>query len=501
MVSPSVMARRPRPGLPAGMSFLLALGLPFVGAVTVTGIYLNKEVVVAAAWVAFAVAGAVLFDPLVGVIAMSGGFLLAAYPTVLQDLGVLTINNLLGVVLAVALVAYVLSSRDLSFLLVRQVLVLAAIGVLILLSTAHSQVIFPNMQPSHGLGVQEKLLDRAPDMLHDFFARLVFLIFICAFVRGRRDVKGLFTTFMLVLFLAVPSALINWWQGTLAHGFRAMASVTAGANANRLAMICLMEVGCWWCWLKLRPSAVRWTVAGAVIGGASVVVLATGSRSGVVGCGVLALLLQTGPRRFRATPLQVGLAAVGGLVAVLTVVPPEAWQRAMTFSSDARVEATLAERGAASSLELREDTIRVGLEMIRDHPLLGVGLGKYREVSRQIYLDPHFRPPHNSVIWAASEGGLLVLGGYLLLFAFTWRELLTILRLAHRDPSIEHLAASLRIIFYLYCAFSLLADLWLNPITYVLVGVIICLRRYLEGLPAALPARVRWGRPALAMAR
>ena len=71
----------------------------------------------------------------------------------------------------------------------------------------------------------------------------------------------------------------------------------------------------------------------------------------------------------------------------------------------------------------------------------------------------------------------------------------------HRDPSIEHLAASLRIIFYLYCAFSLLADLWLNPITYVLVGVIICLRRYLEGLPAALPARVRWGRPALAMAR
>ena len=125
MVSSSVMAGRSRPGLPAGMWFLLALGLPFVGAVTVTGIYLNKEVVVAAAWVAFAVAGTILFDPLVGVIAMAGGFLLAAYPTVLQDLGVLTINNLLGLVLAVALVAYVLSSRDLSFLRVRQVLVLA----------------------------------------------------------------------------------------------------------------------------------------------------------------------------------------------------------------------------------------------------------------------------------------------------------------------------------------------------------------------------------------
>jgi len=314
-------------------------------------------------------------------------------------------------------------------------------------------------------------------------------------------VKGLFMTFMLVLFLAVPSALINWWQGTLSHGFRAMASVTAGANANRLAMICLMEVGCWWCWLKLRPSAVRWLVAGAAIGGAFLVVLATGSRSGLVGCGVLAVLLQTGPRRFRVTPFQIGLAAVFGLIAVLTVVPPEAWQRMLIFSSDVHVEDTQAARGAASSLALREDTIRVGLDMIHDHPVLGVGLGNYREVSRQIYLDQSFRPPHNSVIWAASEGGLLVLGGYLLVFTLTWREMMTILRLADRDPSIAYLAAALRITFYLYCAFSLLADLWLNPITYVVVGLIICLRRYLEGMPAVAPRSARWGHASPAMAR
>src|SRR2546422_11564422 len=129
MVSAPVMARHQRSGLPAGLWLLIALGLPFVGAVTVTGIYLNKEVVVVAAWVAFTLAGAVLFDPLVGVTAMAGGFLLVAYPTVLQDLGVLTINNLLGLVLAVALVAYVMQTRDLSFLTMRQVLILAAIGV------------------------------------------------------------------------------------------------------------------------------------------------------------------------------------------------------------------------------------------------------------------------------------------------------------------------------------------------------------------------------------
>jgi len=193
--------------------------------------------------------------------------------------------------------------------------------------------------------------------------------------------------------------------------------------------------------------------------------------------------------------------ALAGVVAVLTVVPPEAWERVMVFSSNVHVEDTMAARGAASSLALREDTIRIGLAMIHDHPMLGVGLGNYREVSRQIYLDQYFRPPHNSLMWAASECGIFVLGGYLLLFTLTWNELRTILRLAHRDPQVAHLAAALRIIFYLFCAFSLLSDLWLNPITYVLVGLIICMRRYLEGLPAPAPAAIRPGRPALALRR
>src|SRR5262249_41756357 len=152
------------------------------------------------------------------------------------------------------------------------------------------------MQASQSLGVKGKLLDRTSDMMHDFWVRLGFLIFFCAFVRARRDLIGVYLTFMLVLFLAVPSALIDWWNGELAHGFRAVASVTAGTNANRLAMICLMEMACWWFWLKQRPSVIRWGVAVAAIGGAFVVVLATGSRSGLVGLGILGMLLQTSPR-------------------------------------------------------------------------------------------------------------------------------------------------------------------------------------------------------------
>src|SRR5262249_11485772 len=153
--------------------------------------------------------------------------------------------------------------------------------------------------------VKGKDLDRTSDMMHDFFARLIFLAFICAFIRSRRDVTALFWSFVIVLFLAVPSALINWWNGTLSHGFRAMASVTAGANANRLAMICLMEVACWWCWLQVQPGPRRWIIAGGAMGGALLVVLATGSRSGLLGCGLFAVLLQSGPRRFRASPAHI----------------------------------------------------------------------------------------------------------------------------------------------------------------------------------------------------
>jgi len=68
-------------------------------------------------------------------------------------------------------------------------------------------------------------------------------------------------------------------------------------------------------------------------------------------------------------------------------------------------------------------------------------------------------------------------------------------RLVDRDPACAWVVVSLRNVFYLYCFFALFADLWLNPITYVLIGSIVCMRRYLECLPAAT------AHPTLALAR
>ena len=46
----------------------------------------------------------------------------------------------------------------------------------------------------------------------------------------------------------------------------------------------------------------------------------------------------------------------------------------------------------------------------------------------------------------------------------------------------------MRIVFLLFCFFSLFADLWLSPVTYILAGLIIALRRHIEAQP---PVEVR----------
>ena len=71
-----------------------------------------------------------------------------------------------------------------------------------------------------------------------------------------------------------------------------------------------------------------------------------------------------------------------------------------------------------------------------------------------------------------------------------------ITRLVGRDPAVAYVAAAIRMVFLLYCSFALVADLCLNPITYVLIGLVVTMRRYLENLPPTIVPG-----PALAMAR
>jgi len=463
---------------PRALRVAVALGFPMAGAMTVAGTYFGKEILICAGWLALSVIGALFVRPVVGISMMTSAFLLAAYPTLLQSLGMLTVNNLLGICFVVLLALHVVEKRDFSFLRNRQVAILCVIGLLLIFGAMHADWIFPTLGKTVG---RAKVLDKTDDMSHNFVARLVYLVFFVVFTRDRRDIKLMFLTFMLALFVAVPSALFNMATGELNRGFRASASFTSGANPNRLAMICLIEIACWWFWSRARPTVLRQAIAFAAIAASTMVLFGTGSRSGLLGVGVLGVLIQRSPRAFRASAPQIGLVAATAVFAIATMVPAESWQRMINFNP------AKGEVGATSN-QMREETLERAWQIFKDHPTFGIGLGNFREVSRQIYQDTYFRPPHNSYLWAASEGGILVVIAYVGLFWVTWRDLQVVTRLAHRDPEIGAAAGAIRVIFLLYAFFCAFADLWLNPITYAMLGMIIVMRRYVESLPEPVRA-------------
>jgi len=466
--------------IPIWIRIALALALPLLAALTVIGTYLGKEIIIFAGLLTLSVGGVLFVRPVVGLAIMTAGYMLAAYPTALQSLGVLSVNNLIGLCFVVLLLARIQATRDLSFLVRPQVLLLAAIGVLFLLAIIHADALYPTLDVSRATGrTGRRVLDRTSEMSDNFTTRLLYLVFLVAFIRSRVDLQVLFSTMVLALFTAVPSALLNWAGGELVRGFRTAASVTTGSNANHLALICLIEIACWWFWARARPSPTRTVVALGAIGASGLVWAATGSRSGALGAVVMLGLMQTSPRRFRVPPAGLAAALGVGLVGVLAVAPPLAVQRMFNFFPQSRSEI------GASSLELRESAIDSGMAMIRDHPLLGVGLGNFREAARQIYADEYFRPPHNSVLWAQAEGGLGVLLCYVALFAVTWRDLRRAETAAVDDAELSALATALRTALGLLLFFSLFADMWLNPLTYLLIGLTISLRAQSEQALAA----------------
>jgi hypothetical protein len=288
-------AHADRGDTPFTVKALLAVGLPMVAAMAVVGTFLGKEIIMFAGLLGMSVVGFLFVRPIVGIAIMSTAYLLAAYPTVFQQLGLLSVNNLLGLCLAILLLVRILETRDLSFLVKPQVLILGGIGILFILGSLHADAVYPTLQVSRATGrTGLKIIDRTSEMADDFTTRLAYLVLLSAFVRSRSDIKVLFVTFMLALFMAVPSALVNWAQGDLSRGFRTAASVTAGANPNRLAMICLVQVVCWWFWAVASPTRLRWGISRAAIGASIIVLMGTGSRSGLLGGALTLLVLQVG---------------------------------------------------------------------------------------------------------------------------------------------------------------------------------------------------------------
>lgn len=460
---------------PAGFRILFALTLPLVAAMAVVGTYFGHEIIVFAGLLGLSMVGFLFVRPMIGVAFMTAGYMVAAYPSALEALGILSVINLLGVCLLILLLAAILGERDLSIATPPPVVVLMVIGLFFLLTTLYAEVQFPDLQVSRATGrTGYKIIDRTDIMTEAFVTRLAFLVFISAFVRTRSEVRVVFWCFVLALFMAVPSALANWGGGELKHGFRVSASITAGANSNRLGMICCFQMICWWYWFRANPTPGRRLWAYAVLAASALVISGTGSRSALVGAAVTFAALVIGRPRYRVPTGGAILGLVLFFGMLLAVAPPQAVQRMFAFFPESRHET------GASSLELRETALDTAEQIVWDYPLTGVGLGNFREVARQIYADKYFRPPHNSFLWAAAEGGIFVVLAYGALFWLTWRNLGRGIAFAVHDPETAAFGMAMRRVLVVFLVFSALADLWLSPLMYVQVGFAYVFRRYME---------------------
>ncbi|MCC6850555.1 MAG: O-antigen ligase family protein [Deltaproteobacteria bacterium] len=464
--------RPPRSG-GRGVSVLGVVGLGVLGALLVLATRAGQEATAVALIVASMLLVVVAARPEIGILLLLTNYLFASYPTPIRGGGLLTINNVLGIILSVILLAELSQRPDFWFARVRQVQLYVLLGVVFLFGTFASYWTFPDLRITWG---KVRTLDQTAPLTRDFVTRFAFVILAAKFLTTKRHIKMAMTVILLCLIMVVPSALAGWAAGATADG-RAAAAFSMGTNSNRLAFLCLMQAAFWWYLGRTQRSpAVRLVVYG-VIGALVLTVLLTASRSGFLGLGVLFYLLARDRGAVRGGRLQVVLLACLMIGLMLTVVPQENLDRIANLNPFAQG------RGGnlgTHSTERRVETVGLGWDIFLEYPLLGIGLGNFREVARQVYNDPFYRPPHNSYIWALSEGGMLCFALFMLLYWVTLRDIRWLQRSPATPSDLRWIAAALEPSLFLLLFYSFFADMWLNPITYILIVLTVVFKRYVS---------------------
>jgi O-antigen ligase len=221
---------------------------------------------------------------------------------------------------------------------------------------------------------------------------------------------------ILVAFLIYPGrgTLQNWATGYTLWG----RAVWNGpyANSNDLAAITLLMLG-----LALAIATVKTQnvlvrrAAAALVPVTLVIILLAQSRGVFIG-----LLVGFGPpllarlmkRPSRAAPMLVLLAVIAALV------PAASWHRLGSITNltetvgepdkegRARARESKPDEWASGSARQRFEILKTGLNIAASHPVLGVGIGCYREANARYAPQLGERDAHNTYVRVAAEMGL-----------------------------------------------------------------------------------------------
>lgn len=402
--------------------------------------------------------------------------------------GLVTINNMLGLFLALLLVYHVYRDGDWSFLRSRQVQLVAAITAVLAFSGFISGI---DSADAIELGLR---LTGGQDPSRLLVSRALFLVLFVFFLRNPRDLR-------MIVGLFVALVLMTAWSGASAAftgGGRAeVADYRAGGlevliqstqNPNRLAMISTLALVFIWEYSQAHPLR-RWRWAfGAAILMLVLTVFLSASRGGVLGLAFASLLLFLRRRAGGSRVIYGAAVLLLGTLMVGQLVPEQALERL------ANIPGISADAGAAGagSIERRGYTYGVAFDVWQQAPLVGVGPGNWPYV--RFVTDPlrSAAAPHNSFLKALAEGGVISLALYLVLFAVTLRGLLRCERspaamARAREDGLGWLVPATRIALLSFLVFSLFADLWDLIFAYLLFGIsAVLIQRY--GALAARPA-------------
>lgn len=219
--------------------------------------------------------------------------------------------------------------------------------------------------------------------------------------------------------------------------------VSMDSNYEALTLIITIPLALW---VARSDESSRWRRVGMVSVGALVAAaVLTESRGAIIGLGVIALTELFGRRRaigYRA-------ALVAGIVLMLLLAPSRLWQRLASI----QISGT-AVNGDARSSEIRWQVLISGLNMIRDHPVFGVGLDLFKQLSTKynpsLSTDEAYIA-HNTYLQVAAEGGLTTLAPFLALMALALRNCRTARRTA-KERNIADLASAVRISILTFAA-------------------------------------------------
>lgn len=410
---------------------------------------------------------------------------LAAYVEMLipSGSGLLTVNNMLGLFLALVMVYQIYRDSDWGFARSRQVQLVGLLTLALIVSGAWNAVDYRE-QAELGLRI------RGQDPMRLMISRGLFLVFFAFFVRRPHEIRliaGIFVTLAAMsAWSGSSAALIGAGRSEVADyrggGFAVL--LEAAQNPNRLAMFATLGLIFIWEYLQsnrqMRYRGVAFLLSLLMV----VTVFLSASRGGVVGLAVASALMFV-RRRQGARGLVYGLAAaIVGAMLISQVVPAESLERLTNLPG---MSESVDDLEGSGSIRKRQYTYGIGVQIWSQAPILGVGLGNWSY--KRFLTDPvrSAAAPHNAYLKALAEGGIVTLLLYLSLFYVTVRQLNAIVNHEGamawaRADGTEWLVHATRIGLLTFLVFSLFADLFDLIFFYLLIGMATSLiRRYFSG--------------------